>query len=90
MQDFCPMLAYTGNGIFLMVAEKPTLERSSPLEVEIQLSLDKQVIQYDNGDPLKIVVIASNPIRPSTSKLHRVRKSFERAISRVETRASRR
>ncbi|MGO4910069.1 PleD family two-component system response regulator [Pseudorhodobacter sp. W20_MBD10_FR17] len=89
MQEFCPMMAYIGNGTFLMVADKPNLERSSEIEMEIQSILDGKNLQYDNGDPLKIVISASNPIRPSTSKFQRVRKTFDRAIARVESRASR-
>lgn len=89
MQEFCPMMAYIGNGTFLMVADKPNLEGSSEIEMEIQSILDGKTLQYDNGDPLKIVILASNPIRPSTSKFQRVRKTFDRAISKVESRASR-
>lgn len=89
MQAFCPMMAYIGNGTFLMVADKPNLERSSKIEVEIQSILDSKNLQYDNGDPIKISVLASNPIRPNTSKSQRVRKTFDRAISKVESRASR-
>lgn len=89
MQDFYPMMAYIGNGTFLMVADKPNLERSSQMEMEIQASIDEKDLRFDNGDPLKIVILASNPIRPSTSKFQRVRKTFDRAISRVESRASR-
>lgn len=89
MQEFCPMMAYIGNGTFLLVADKPNLERSSEMEMEIQSILDDKILQFDNGDPLKIAILASNPIRPSTSKFQRVRKTFDRAISRVESRASR-
>jgi CheY-like chemotaxis protein len=89
MQEFCPMMAYIGNGIFLMVADKPNLERSSEIEIEIQPILDKKNLQFDDGEPLKLCILASNPILPSTSKVQRVRKTFDRAISRIESRTLR-
>jgi DNA-binding response OmpR family regulator len=89
MQAFCPMTAYIGNGTFLMVADKPNLERSSEIEMEIQALIDDKKLPLGNDDPLKITILVSNPIRPSTSKFQRVRRTFDRAISRVESRASR-
>jgi DNA-binding response OmpR family regulator len=83
-ESFSPMMAYIGNGMFLMVLEKPVLENSKELVAEVQSKLDAEAITYDNGDPIKIVILASNPIRPSTSKLQRVRKTFDRAILRAE------
>jgi DNA-binding response OmpR family regulator len=84
MQRFKPKMAYIGNGMFLMVLEKPNLENSQEFEVDIQAILDRQDLTYDNGEPLRIGILVSNPIRPSTSKLQRVRKTFDRAILRAE------
>lgn len=89
MQIDNPMLAYAGNGTYLAVSGKPTMEHSGPLELQIQNALDDRDLQYDNGDPLDIDISASNPVRPSTSKLQRGRRTFERAIARVENRVER-
>jgi hypothetical protein len=58
------------------------------LEREIQDLLDEKNIEYDNGDPLDIEISIGNPIRPSASKTHRIRKTFDRAIARAENRRS--
>ncbi len=81
------MMAYTGNGVFVIVSSKPTMEPSFELETEIQNLLDEKDSQYDNGDPLDIDVSVGNPLRPNASKAHRVLKTFDRAIARAENRA---
>ncbi|TYB90680.1 PleD family two-component system response regulator [Oceaniovalibus sp. ACAM 378] len=82
------MMAYAGNGAFVLVSNKATLEPSIGLEREIQDLLDEKNIEYDNGDPLDIEISIGNPIRPSASKTHRIRKTFDRAIARAENRRS--
>jgi len=89
LRNDTPMMAYAGNGTFLVVSGKPTMEPSRELEAEIQFTLDERDVEFDNGDPLDIDVSASNPVRPSTSKLQRVRRTFDRAIARAENRALR-
>ncbi|MDA3858220.1 MAG: response regulator [Roseovarius sp.] len=66
------MMAYAGNGMFVVVSGKATLESSAGLETEIQNLLDEKDIEYDNSDPLDIEISIGNPIRPSTSKTQRV------------------
>lgn len=83
------MMAYAGNGIFVVVSSKATLEHSAEIETTIQNFLDERNIVYDNGDPLDIEVSAGNPLRPNTSKTQRIRKTFGRAIARAENRALR-
>ncbi len=81
------MMAYAGNGVFVIVSSKPTMEPSFELETEIQNLLDEKDSEYDNGDPLDIDVSVGNPLRPNASKAHRVLKTFDRAIARAENRA---
>jgi CheY-like chemotaxis protein len=80
------MMTYAGNGTFLVVSNKVTLEASFGLESEIQSLLDDQNTEYDNGDPLDINVYIGNPIRPHPSKTQRIRKTVDRAIARAESR----
>jgi CheY-like chemotaxis protein len=80
------MMAYAGNGTFVVVFGKATLEPSTDLEAKIQDRLDERDTEYDNGDPLDIEISIGNPIRPSISMTQRVRKTFDRAIARAETR----
>jgi len=80
------MMAYAGNGTFVIVSGKTTLETSVGLEVEIQNDLDERGIKYDNGDRLDIEISIGNPIRPNSSKTQRIRKTFGRAIARAEMR----
>ncbi len=80
------MMAYAGNGAFMVVSNKATLEPSVGLETEIQDLLDEKNSEYDNGDPLDIEVSIGNPIRPNASKTQRIRKTFDRAIARAESR----
>ena len=80
------MMAYAGNGAFVVVSNKATLEPSAGLETELQNVLDEKSSEYDNGAPLDIEVSIGNPIRPNTSKTQRIRKTFDRAIARAENR----
>ncbi len=82
------MMAYAGNGTFVIVSGKATLEPSAGLEAAIQSLLDERDTEYDNGDALDIEISLGNPIRPSMSRTQRIRKTFDRAIARAENRAS--
>ncbi|KEO53293.1 hypothetical protein DT23_18625 [Thioclava indica] len=80
------MMAYAGNGTFVVVLGKATLEPSVGLESEIQNWLDDRDIEYDDGNALDIGISIGNPIRPNVSMTQRVRKTFDRAIARAEAR----
>lgn len=80
------MMAYAGNGAFVVVSNKATLEPSIGLETEIQYLLDEKNSEYDSGDPLDIEVSIGNPIRPNASKTQRIRRTFDRAVARAESR----
>lgn len=81
------VLAYSGNGIFIIISNKSTLEPSKGLETEIQEIIDGLDLQYDDGRPIDIAVSMGNPIRPITNRCQRVRRTFDRAIERAENRA---
>jgi PleD family two-component response regulator len=83
------MMAYAGNGTFLVVSNKASMESSVEMEAEIQNFLDERDTEYDNSDPLDIEVAIGNPIRPSYNKSQHSRKTFARAIARAEMRALR-
>jgi len=80
------MMAYAGNGAFVVVSQNATLESSVSLEIEIQHLLDEKNSEYDNGDPLDIEVSLGNPIRPNLSKTQHICKTLDRAIARAENR----
>lgn len=79
-------MAYAGNGAFVVVSNKATLEPSSDLEAVIQGLLDDKNSEYDNGDPLDIEVSIGNPVRLNKSNIQSIRRNFDRAIARAETR----
>ncbi len=80
------MMAYVGNGVFIVVTNKVALEPSIGLETEIQYQLDEKCSEYDNGDPLDIEVSIGNPIRPNCSETQDIQKTLDRAIARAECR----
>ena len=87
MRSIGYMMAYAGNGAFVVISNKATLEPSVSLEIEIQDFLDEKNSEYDNSDPLDIEIFIGNPIRPNTSKNQRIRRTFDRVIARAENRA---
>jgi len=81
------MMAYVGNGTFLVISHKVSMESSVEIEVKIQNFLDERNLEYDNGDPLDIEVAIGNPIRPIFDSSQQSQKTFARAIARAESRA---
>lgn len=79
------MMAYAGNGAFLLVLGR-TGCTSSELELEIQNLLDDKGTEYDNGDPLDLDISIGNPIVPRLNTTHPARDIFERALARAERR----
>lgn len=78
------LMAYAGDGTFVVVSSKASLELSVALETEIQNLLDGRETEYDNGDPLDIEVSVGNPIRPVLNKMQQ--QTIDRAIARVDSR----
>lgn len=83
------MMSYCGNGTFIVTSYKAEFESSIETEEEINVELIKRNIEYDTGDHVDIIVSIGNPIKPNTSKKHRVRRTFERAIARAQNRHDR-
>lgn len=83
------MMAYYGDGAFIVVTDKSKLETSVFLEERVSAALNEKNFEYDDGRSLYLDVSIGNPIRPNTSKKQRVRKTFDRAIGRAETRMAR-
>lgn len=81
------LIGYAGNGVFVIISYDPNLESSLELETEVQFILDDANLEYDDGHQLDIKISIGNPLRPNACKTQGVRKTFERAISRAETRA---
>jgi len=75
------MMAYAGDGIFMLVSHDATLVPFIDFETEIQSLLDEKNTEYDNGEPLDIEISVGNPIRPSIGKVQRVQKTFECAVA---------
>jgi len=80
------LMAYAGGGVFVVISNKATLESSVELESQIQHMIDDKNIEFDTGEPIVLDVSIGNPIRPNASKNQRVRKTFDRAIARAESR----
>jgi DNA-binding response OmpR family regulator/GGDEF domain-containing protein len=80
------IMAYAGNGLFVVISNKATLEASHGLEAEVQGLLDEKDLEFENGRPMDITISIGNPIRPSANPGQRARKACERAIERAETR----
>lgn len=80
------LMAYAGNGVFVVISNAASLPPSIDMEKEMQSLLDERNSEYDNGEPLDIEVSVGNPIRPSSSETHLIRKAFDRAIARAENR----
>jgi len=83
------LMAYAGRGTFIVVSRRANLEPSISTERDIQHLLDERNLEYDNGDPLDIDVSIGNPIRPTMTRIHRIAKTFDRAIARADSRAAR-
>lgn len=83
------LMAYFGNGTFIVVSNKASMDPSLDLETDIQHLLDEKNTEYDNGDPLDIEISIGNPIRPNTSKTQGAMKTIDRAIARAENRKQR-
>lgn len=78
------LMAYGGNGNFLVVSSKMALELSVDLETEIQNLLDELDTRYDNGTPLDLDVSVGYPIQLGAKGTQN--QTIDRAIARAESR----
>jgi hypothetical protein len=79
------MMAYAGNGTFVVILNKEEMQPSSSLEHEIQSLVDSKIVTYDNSELMGINVSVGNPIRAGVGS--RQLQTFDRAIGRVEVRS---
>ncbi|WP_127104461.1 response regulator [Pararhodobacter zhoushanensis] len=89
-REFEGALAYSGNGVFLVMFYKESMEPSAGLERTLQLLIDKKGLKYVDGTQLDAIVTIGNPIRPNPGKARRISKTFDRAVARAESRMSKR
>lgn len=80
------VMAYSGDGFFLVVCDKENMEPSIGLEMEVQDIIDDMQTEFGSDNPFDLEVSIGNPIRPSTAKPQPIRKTFERAIARAASR----
>lgn len=80
------MFAYAGNGSFLVVQSKDASVQAIDLELQVQNLLDEKDTEFDNGDPMDLDVSIGNPIAPSINSTLPAWDTFDRAISRAESR----
>ena len=89
-REFDASLAYSGNGVFLVLFYKESMEPSAGIERTLQLLIDKKGLTFGDGSPLEALVSIGNPIRPNPGKARRISKTFDRAVARAESRESKR
>lgn len=87
LEVFGYLAAYAGDGVFLCSCNGPSLLIPEAVESEIESAIDDRECVYDNGDPLDIDVSVGIPIRPSHAAPSQIEQTFDKAISRAETRA---
>lgn len=85
----CKSVAYAGNGIFFVLSNKCLLKSSLSHEIEIQKFIDSKNLEYDNSDPLNIIISVGNPIWPSKNAMQPEGLIFSSAIVRAENRSQR-
>jgi CheY-like chemotaxis protein len=87
LRNRASLMAYAGQGRFIVVSNSVTALDSAELEVETKHLLDEKDCEYDDGTPMDLEVSIGNPIQPDFGDLGDVPKSVERALARAESRA---
>ncbi|WP_376873563.1 response regulator [Albirhodobacter sp. R86504] len=80
------MMAYKGDGQFMIVMGKGSISLASELEDEIHSFIDMKESEYDDGTPMRLEVSIGNPIQPHLTGGETAWLTFDRAISRALTR----
>ncbi len=83
-----PMMAYAGNGVFLIVLSGTVNVSPDVLELDVQNLLDERNSEHDNGTPLDLDVSFGNPIVPHINSTLPAWSIFDRAIARAESRSA--
>ncbi len=84
----CPhlLMSYEGNGAFLCITRDPNLPEWDRMEAGLQAKLDALNLLSDDLKQESISLSVGTPIAPNANRTQRVKKTFERALSRAEMR----
>ena len=84
----CPhlLMSYEGNGAFLCITRDPNLPEWDRMEAGLQAKLDALNLLSDDLTADSISLSVGTPIAPNANRTQRVKKTFERALSRAEMR----
>ena len=81
------LMAYTGNGVFVVISNAPTRLAAAEVEAEVQHLLDERNAEFDDGHPMDLEVSVGSPVQPSLGALSDVQTAVDRAIARAATRS---
>jgi CheY-like chemotaxis protein len=82
------LIAYAGNGRFVLVSSHPSLLNQEDLESAIQELLDEKNSTYADGEPMDIEVSVGSPVRPELATSNSAARTIEQAILRAERRVA--
>ena len=84
----CPhlLMSYEGNGAFLCITRDPNLPEWDRMEAGLQAKLDALNLLSNDLKQESISLSVGTPIAPNANRTQRVKKTFERALSRAEMR----
>ena len=81
------LIAYTGNGVFVIVSNAASALPSIEIESDVQHLLDERNAEYDDGSPMDLEVSIGSPVLPPVGNTGAVEASVERAIARASSRS---
>lgn len=81
------LIAYTGNGRFIIVSNAASALPSVEIESDVQNLLDERNAEYDDGSPMDLEVSIGNPVQPPIGNISAVEASIERAVARAASRS---
>ena len=81
------LIAYTGNGLFIVVSNAASALPSIEIESRVQELLDDRNTEYDDGSPMDLEVSIGNPVLPPVGNIGAVEVSVERAVARAASRS---
>tara|TARA_R100001369_G_scaffold19742_8_gene35997 strand:- start:3137 stop:4081 length:945 start_codon:yes stop_codon:yes gene_type:complete len=84
----CPhlLMSYEGNGAFLCITRDPNLPEWDRMETGLQAKMDVLNLLQGDANGKSISLSVGTPIPPNANRTQRVKKTFERALSRAESR----
>lgn len=82
------LIAYTGNGVFVIVSNAASALSSVEIESNLQYLLDERNAEYDDGSPMDLEVSIGNPVLPPVGNIAAVEASVERAVARASSRSA--